>query len=255
MEKKRFDKVKYWLAGLGIVTVTLVFIMAGCNKSDGVCLSNSGPVIMEERDMPDFDSIYVRNYVNVILKQDTVNKVTVEAGKNIISGITTEVENRMLILDNKNTCNWLRNYNKPINVHVSVRNLWKIQYFGSGNITSADTIRSDSLKIDTWGGCGTIDLMLNIGRGYVVLQMGTVDIRLHGICPLLSVYSGDYGAIRCDDLRSAYCYVDNRGTNDCYVYSWHYFSARIESIGNIYYTGNPDTVITVINGPGQVIPF
>ena len=45
------------------------------------------------------------------------------------------------------------------------------------------------------------------------------------------------------------------GTNDCYVNADKYLDATIRSIGNIYYTGNPDSVHVHISGPDKLIEF
>jgi hypothetical protein len=162
---------------------------------------------------------------------------------------------RQLYIGNKNRCNWLRDYSKPVNVHISAKNLLKIHYNGSGNITTEDTLRSGSLTVEVWGGCGTIDLLLNIPEGYFALHLGTATMILRGFCSITSVYSNDYGLIRAQDLKAAYNFVKNSGSNDCYANARMYLDATIESIGNIYYTGNPDTLVTHISGTGAVIPF
>ncbi|MDP4281324.1 MAG: DUF2807 domain-containing protein [Bacteroidota bacterium] len=229
-------------------------ILPGCNK-EGVCISSTGPIKREPRKISDFDSLDVRGNVNVFLHQDTINRVMVEAGENLLPGIVTEVENRQLTINNFNTCNWVRSYSKPINVYVSVKNLIKIYYLSSGDITATDTLRSDSLHVEAWGGCGVIDLLMKTGSGQFILQMGTVDYKLRGICPITSIYAGDYGLFDCRNLKSSYTYVTNKGSNDCYVYSNYFLEATIGSIGNIYYTGNPLVIKTHIEGTGQLIPF
>jgi hypothetical protein len=228
---------------------------AGCEKSGVNCINSNGKTIRQERILEDFDSIDVRDYVNLILSQDSVNKVIVESGQNIISGITTEVIDRQLIIRNINKCNWLRSYDVPVNVYVSVKNLMKIYYLSSGNITTANTLKSHYLIVEVWGGGGTIDLEMDIFQGYFVLQMGTVDLNLHGSCAINTIYSGDYGLFQCTDLKTRYTFVTNAGSNDCYVNSSYFLEATIGSIGNIYYTGKPDSVVTHIQGAGQVIPF
>lgn len=228
--------------------------LSGCNKS-GDCFTNTGAIIKEERRVGDFDSIDVRDYVNLFLTQDSVNKVVVEAGQNIISGITTEVISRQLYIDNTLKCNWLRSYSKPINVYISVKNLQKIYYLSSGNITSTNILKSGLLKLDIWGGCGSIDLDINVYQGSFILHLGTVDITLHGNCSICSIYQGDFGIFQCKDMKTGYNYVTNKGSNDCYVNVTQYLNATIASIGNIYYTGDPDSVTIKINGAGQVIHF
>jgi hypothetical protein len=228
--------------------------LAGCTKS-GDCFTNTGTIITEERRVGDFDSISVQNYVNLILIQDSVNKVVVEAGQNVISGITTQVINNQLFIDNTLKCNWLRSYSKPINVYISVKHLEKIYYLGTGNITSTNTLRSEYLNLDIWGGCGSFDLNLDVNQGLFLLHLGTVDITLHGNCNVCSIYQGDYGIFKCKDLTTEYHYITNKGSNDCFVNVSHYFQATINSIGNIYYTGNPDTLIYSAKGEGKLIHF
>ena len=232
-----------------------LFFWAGCEQTDVNCITSNGKTIRQERVLGDFDSIDVREYVNLILIQDTVNRVTVESGQNIIDGITTEVVNRQLNISNTNKCKWLRSYDVPVNVYVSVKNLMKIYYLSSGNINSLNTLKPYSLKIEVWGGCGTIDLDMDTYQGYFFLQAGTVDINLHGHCAISTIFSGDYGPFHCQDLKTGYSFVTNKSSNDCYVNASQYLEANIGSIGNIYYTGNPDSLDIDITGSGQVIPF
>ena len=229
-----------------------LFWFSSCSK-DGNCLTNTGPVIMQHRDVADFDTIAMYDYVNVILTQDSLNQVTVETGQNIISGISTEVMNRILIIRNNNVCNWLRSYNKPINVYVHVKNLRSIYYKSSGDVTTTNTIITPLLKFVGLGGCGTIDIRMKAYEGFFIQGLGTTDIHLHGMCDICSVYAGDYGPIQCGDLQTIYSYTKNYGSNDCYVKASHFLDATIGSIGNIYYIGDPDTLQTHISGTGSVI--
>lgn len=228
-------------------------IMGSCNKDGGKCLSPSGPVVMQDRHISEFDSIRVLDNVDVILTQDSVNRVSVEAGENIIGGIRTTLSGRELVLSNTNACNWLRSYSKPITVHISVKNLLKIHYDGSGDIRCADTIRSGYLKIDLWGGCGTIDLKVSLSDGYFLQHMGTATLVLSGTCKISNVYAGDYGLLQLGALRTGYTFVTNSSSNDCYVYAIHALGATITSIGNIYYSGNPADITLKVTGTGKLI--
>jgi hypothetical protein len=238
------------------MTIILCICFSSCKKDGTDCMTNTGKIIRQTRNVADFDSIDMEDYVNVILSQDSVNKVEVEAGENIQSGILTKVENRQLLIKNNLMCNWLRSYSTPINVYVSVKNLSKVFYNASGNLTTLTPIRSNYLKVDAFGGAGSINMELDIhGFGYFILETGTVDFTLRGTCSICSIYAADFGPIMAKDLQTGYNYVTNRGSNDVYVNARQYLSATIESIGNIYYTGNPDSVTIRINGPGEVFRF
>ncbi|MDD4604160.1 MAG: DUF2807 domain-containing protein [Bacteroidales bacterium] len=233
----------------------LTVMVSSCTKDVGVCLSSTGQVIREIRTLPVFTKIDMQDNISLVLIQDTVCRVEVEAGQKIISGIRTEVIDGQLILQNFNQCNWLRDYSKPINVYVYSDTLWKITYNSSGDITSNGTLKMDSLKVIVWGGCGTIDLTLDIWQGSFSLNMGTVDIRLHGVCAVNSVFTGDYGMFDGRDLRTGYTFITNKGSNDSYIQATNEIDATILSIGNIYYRGNPCNIKSKILGSGQLLPF
>jgi hypothetical protein len=236
------------------IVFCVILVITGCKRDTTDCFTNTGKIVRQVRNLPEFDSIDMENYVNLILRQDSVEKVEVETGENLQDGIETTVVNRQLLVRNNIICNWLRSYSKPINVYVSVINLKKIYYNSSGNITTENPIRSNDLRVEVWGGSGTIDMDLNInGFGYFYIQMGTADFRLRGNCSVCNIFGGDYGLIQAEGLVTGYCYATNHGTNDIYVNALQLMSADIESIGNIYYSGKPDSLIIKIHGAGQVI--
>jgi hypothetical protein len=255
MEKKLSGKMTYALKILLPLILGLPWILSGCAKDGGVCLNTSGEIIRQVRNVSYFNQIDIQDNVNLILSTDTGNAVTVEAGQNIIGGITTNIADGKLLIRNNNKCNWLRDYSKPINVYISTGNLWKILYNGSGNISSKGILKQDSISIEVWGGCGTIDLRLDVWQGSFSLNMGTVDFRLHGVCAISSVFSGDYGLFDARDMKTGYTFITSRGSNDCYVWAVNQLNATINSIGNIYYSGDPKSINARINGAGKLLPF
>ena len=239
-----------WLIAASACMMSIVSCSSG-----GKCFSNSGPVVFQERPVSTIDSIDLADNVDLVITQDSVEKITVEAGSNIISGITTDIVDRQLNIRNLNTCNWLRSYDKPIRVHVSVKRLRKISYNSAGNVSTGNTLRFDSLKVEVWGGCGTIDLDVDLGKGAFALNMGTVDYNLHGRCDIADFFLSDLGLIQAKDLKTRYCSVTSKGTNDCYVNVEVSLYAIIQNIGSVYYTGDPQTVGGKITGSGVLEPF
>lgn len=238
-----------------VMQLALLMVIWGCNKSGAGCFEGTGDVVLEKRQVPAFDSIQLNDNVNLILTQDSVYSVSVEAGQNLLPGILTEVIDNQLIIHNTNTCNWTRSYNKPLNVYVSTRNLYKLYYNSAGDVTTTNKLRGGPLVVEIWGGCGLIDLDMNIFHGEFYSKLGTTTMSLHGNCAIVSLGSSDYGRLDARDLKSGYAYIANTGSNDSYVNSNTYLSATINSIGNIYFTGNPDTIVQQITGTGKLIRF
>lgn len=247
----------FWGRHLLIVSflVALLVAISSCNKSGADCFTSTGTVIRQSRFITDFDTIYARENVDIVLTQDSINSVVIEAGENIIDGIKTVIDDRRLEIDNTNKCNWVRSYDKPLNAYVHVKNLRKIYYLSAGNISSTNVLTPPSFMLDVWGGCGSIALSLNAVQGFIYEHLGTADITIKGRATFNSVVSGDYGLLQLKDLITDYTYVSNSGSNDCYIDCDKVLDATIQSIGSIYYTGNPDSVHVHISGTGQVIPF
>ncbi|MEI7499100.1 MAG: DUF2807 domain-containing protein, partial [Bacteroidota bacterium] len=122
----------------------------------------------------------------------------------------------------------------------------------SGDIRSTNQLTPTSLKVEVWGGCGTIDLSLDISRGDFSLNLGTTDFKLRGRCGIAYVFSGAYGLYDGKDLKTEFTFITNKGSNDCYVNCLQSLVATIGSIGNIYYSGYP-ILNTDIYGTGKVI--
>ncbi|MEI7980779.1 MAG: DUF2807 domain-containing protein [Bacteroidota bacterium] len=246
---------RFFFSGL----VILISGFTACNKGQN-CLTNTGKINIDGRVVGEFDSIYLNDNVNLILTQDTINKVSVEAGENIISGITTVVnEHHQLIIHNENSCNWLRNYSDPVNVYVSFsasRPRLYLYYNSSGNVRSTNLLFNDTIQIDTWGGCGSINLFISCQKGIFVQHMGTVDLKLKGRCIQSNIFAGDYGKFDFSDLETGYIYIKNYGTNNCYVRAIHQLDATVGSIGNIYYMTNPPPEVILKTPPGtdQILP-
>jgi hypothetical protein len=255
MEKNLLNKLSKHSCVALLVLLAVLSAIISCNKSGADCFTSTGTIIRQSRPVSDFDTIIARENVDIILTQDSVNSVVVEAGENIIDGIKTVCTNSQLEIDNTNKCNWVRSYDKPLIVYAHVKNLRKIYYLSAGNISSTNVLTPSSFLLDVWGGCGSINLSLNTVQGFIYEHLGTADITIKGRVIFNSVVAGDYGLLQLKDLITDYTYVANSGSNDCYVNSNRYLDATIHSIGNIYYTGNPDTVHAHIDGTGKLIEF
>jgi len=235
--------------------LVLLAVLSGsssCKKSGTDCFTSTGTIIRQARIATDFDTIIARENVDIILTQDTVNSIVVEAGENIIGGIKTTINDRQLEIDNRNSCNWVRSYDKPLNVYVHVKNLRKIYYLSAGNITSTNVLTPESFMLDVWGGCGSIDLSISVIQGFIYEHLGTADITVRGGALYNSVVSGDFGLLQLKDLITDFTYISSSGTNDCYINVNKSLEATITSIGNIYYKGKP-SVKANITGDGKLI--
>lgn len=235
------------------IVVAAVLIFGACKKENRCdCIKRTGDIITEVRSLPPFDRIFTEQDVDVFITQDPSVEVKVEAGENIAPLIETVVEDGILIIRNKNRCNWTRNYNKPINVHLKHPGLKYIHNNGSGKITSVNTITLDTFDVRIEG-AGNIELTVNSNQ--VISHIyGIGDLILHGNTLEHACSIGGSSYLYASDLNTSYTWIQSYTLGLSYVKASSLLIYRIDDKGDIYCYGHPVTVQKTSNdGSGQLI--
>ncbi len=230
-------------------------ILISCKKeSIKNCKLSNGDIKTEQRVISEFTNILLKDNVNLILNRSNNSILEVEAGSNLISGIITVVnEHGTLEIRNNNECDWARDYNTPVNVYLNYTEIDTIEYRSIGNISTTDTILTDTLWIRVMEGAGKIDIAIDVVRLYCELHYGTADIVLNGKCGLSFVYSSSFGLVDLRDLPTPIVFVTSRSSNNVFINATSTLGASIVNIGDIYYRGNPQNVTLDKTGAGNLI--
>lgn len=238
-----------------LALAVFLFFLTACEKTPVLdCFVSTGKIVKEERQLGQFRTVLLMDNINLILSQSNKNRLVVEAGSNLMGKIVTEVENdSVLILKNDNRCNWVRSFDKPVNVYLEFKQLELIEYRSIGDVSNADTLRLDSLSVDVKEGAGKIELLIKTPLVYCNLHYGTADIFLKGFADLSYVFGDGFGRIDNRDLNASQVFVTNKSSNDMYLNARLRLGATIENIGNIYYRGNPSEIELQRTGSGELI--
>jgi hypothetical protein len=245
-------RFKYTFRAVAYLLLSL--ISGSCEKSPlPDCFKSTGKVERETRDLEYFHGLKLYDNINLQLIPAAETSLTLEAGRNLLGKIDTYVnEDSILIIRNNNTCNWVRSYEKPINVYLRVRDLQTIEYRSIGDLSCSDTLRQDSLRIDVWEGAGTIDLGVNLKKCEANIHYGTAVIELSGITRQGYYYQLGAGQINASGLRAEQVYIRNWSSNDLFSWATKYLSAEIKGLGNVYYRGNP-VISSSLQGQGKLL--
>jgi hypothetical protein len=235
------------------VIIIIVLLLAGCNKDNGVCVSSTGKVVQKERPALPFNKISIHDNINVFLTQDTsINKIIVEAGENLIDGITTEIDSGKLVLRNENSCNWLRSFKVPVNVYITFTQLDSITTRAAGNITFTNDWTCYSAYLEVVEGAGNLDIKLNSYRSYFMVFYGTTNMKITGTSEVITLISAGFGPVHAEDLDTKFTYISSSSPNDLFVSSSIDLEVKIENIGNVYYRGNPSILSTEYTSSGRL---
>lgn len=235
--------------------ILLVMALQGCDK-EGVCIKSTGKIVSDNRVALPYHYIEVYDNINLFLEQDTaLSEIKVEAGENLIAGITTEIDSGKLVLRNENSCNWLRSFEVPVNVYLKFIRLDTLIFQAAGNITCLNAWTNDSIFVNVIEGAGKINFNLDMEKSVIHIRYGTVSMDITGRSGVTFISSQGYGPVHAEDLLSKFTYIYTFSPNDVYVYASEELGVEIGNIGNVYYRGEPKEISADIYGEGKLIKF
>jgi len=232
----------------------LAMFLTQCGKDEGVCISSTGKTITQNRIALPYNYVEVHDNINLFLTQDTsITGIVVEAGENLIDGITTKIDSGRLVLRNRNSCNWLRSFEVPVNVYLTFTQMDTLITYAAGNITCTNDWTNDSIYFEMIEGGGQINLKLQAFKSYIFIQYGTASVNVTGFSQVTFLISHAYGPLHAENLNSKFNYVSSFSPNDLFVNATVELAAEIGNIGDIYYCGDPPVIYTNIFGGGKLI--
>lgn len=222
-----------------------------CQKQS--CFQSAGPVVQTERTATAFHHIKLYDNINLILKQDTAAAITVEAGRELAPNISTAIEGGVLTIRNTAGCKGLRNPNEIINVYVSVENLQQVDYNGSGNITSVNTLTSDKLFFYSYEGAGNINVSLQAAVGGAYIHQESADITLSGSCSQFFSYTNARGTLDLQNLEVKNMVIEYGSVRHATIHVTESLDAILYHTGNLYYKGQPHIKRLQTHSSGRLI--
>lgn len=236
--------------------IVLILLFGGgflsCDK-ESKCVKSSGDNTIENRSVSSsFDVVELNNKINLIIKQDSIFSLKVEAGANLLPLITTEVSGNQLTIKSDNKCSFLRSYNKAINVYLSTPNLTKINYKGQGDILSSNTLTFPNVEIEANKATGSIHLGLHCNSLKILQHTGPADFTFVGESENTYLYSNGNGWFHFENFSSNHVHVNAAGTGDMLVQANNSLLVELSAIGNVYYYGNPTVTIASHSGSGEI---
>lgn len=242
---------------LGLVLLLGVF--NACKKENaGDCFKSSGKAEISDRALTAFKKIRVEDRIDVFVTQNADFDVKVEAGGNIIGNIKTEVKDSTLYISNINKCNFIRHpKNSIVKVFVSLPYLIFLRNGGVGTVYLENEFKQDSMYVSL---ANSGDIHLNVNLNYLHTSThGNGDIYAKGVVDYSNHYTNGTNYLRLKDLI-----IKNRIDLNSYTIGHCYINAptnmagglmkiEIWEAGNIYYSGNPDSLNLTRKGKGELI--
>jgi hypothetical protein len=233
-----------------ILLLIVPVLFWGCDSENAWdCVQASGELVQQEYDVQLFKKIQVWERVQLFIQQGNQQSVRVQTGANLIEEIQVVVEDSTLKISDRNSCNYVRDYNIT-KVFVSspdireIRNSsgFTVESIGTLGFNELSLISNDPELLEVYHHDGDFDLDLDV----VLLR-----VQSNGISRFFLRGKAQYMGIRFDDgdprLEAGDLIVNNvnlfhRSTNKIIVNPQNSIQGQIRGIGDVIALNRPPIV-------------
>lgn len=238
---------------LSLYYIFLAIVFTACNKEQmNDCYTATGNVIKETRELEYFNELEIRGDFNVVLVEDTVDFVRVEAGSKLLEQIKTNVEFQRLVIENTLVCNWIRSYKVPKNIELHCSDLERIEIKGTTNLSSKDSLRHDSLYIKLYMNSGRVDLAIANQKLVIEQPSGAAEIIAKGRTGTLLFNPGDRVGGDFLQLNARRVEAESRSEIDSYVKASESLKLITRAGGSLLFAGEAEDIEKASFGEGSV---
>ncbi|TCJ17528.1 DUF2807 domain-containing protein [Flaviaesturariibacter flavus] len=234
------------------LTTVFLLVLAAASCSRPGCAQKAGAPTRTVRGAEPFSHIVVSDNINLVLRQESTWRIEVETDENLQAAVSTEVANGVLSIRNTASCAWIRRPGETINVSVSLPDLNRLEYQGSGTVSCADTLHLDYLSVEADHGAGTVNLLLDTRFTSALINNEVTDFVFAGRSDSCYTWCSSRGAVDYRNFRVQRLALDFAGVRDARVWATESLRATIFQNGNIYFRGTP-ALFTDYRGSGRLI--
>jgi len=223
---------------------------AGILLLTGSCgfFRDAGAQTTEDRPIQGVTAVRLLTSGDLAITVGQTQTLAVTAGANQQVGLTSQVIDGTLILDNK--------ANNPngdgISYALTVPPLTSLDISGSGSAIGIGVLTGDAQLRDSGSGRATVT---GVNLTSVVVDLsGSGDVELGGRADTARVTVTGSGNYNGSGLTTGQTEVDIDGSGAASVNATQRLAATVSGSGDVTYTGNPVQISTNVSGSGQIVP-
>jgi hypothetical protein len=251
------------LINLLLATLLLAGNCYAFTKEDSTSKADT-PFVTVDRHVSDFNSLHISGPFDVHIAQGTTESVTLDAPKELLDRIVTEVNSGELRISNKHDNwgwsekswwsdkSWWRHHKKIV-VHITVKNLNSIKLSGSGSALFEEGISASSLKLMVRGS-GNMQGKVDVKQLESHIS-GSGGIKLSGTAESSSISVTGSGNFTAPELITSNSAVHLSGSGGAKINANDKVDAAISGSGGVSYTGTAKMVTSKKSGSGSISRF
>jgi len=237
--------------------ISFLILFVACEKQENrACLKTAGDETTIEIAVESFDKLYLKEHMEFVLVQDTVEKIVISGGKNLVNFIDAKVIDGRLEIYNTNRCSFLRSYKKKVKVEIHFIEIINMHYEGTETLINKGMLQLNWFTVLIRDGAGPVKLNFNANTIYTTIAHGWGDFTYTGNVKYANFnvrsngYCDTYGLKVSDSITV----ISNTPGISKVNANGAQLRAEIGGSGDIWYKGIPNgTPIIYQYGTGEVI--
>ena len=241
-----------------LLWVVVILLCDSCKPAyDRSCLKKTGSLDSLEIELVPFEKLNLGEHITYILVQDTVDKVVVSGGSNLLNfiDISSESTNSTLTIRNNNRCRFLRYNTSNVLVEIHFNQMREIIFNGSESLSNRGLLEMDNLKLVTLGAAGSISLNLEANEIHCINDFGWPDIEISGKCNIFraEIYGHQLMDTRQLIVTSHVNVISNAGTKSQINSQGVPLRVELRGTGDLWYYGEPTSIDKKEYNSGRLI--
>jgi len=209
---------------------------------------DAGDQITQDREIQGVTAVRLLTSGDLTITVGQTQTLSVTAGSNQQVGLTSQVIDGTLILDNK--------ANNPngsgISYALTVPPLTSLDISGSGSASGVGILTGDAQLRDSGSGSASV---IGVDLTSVVVDLtGSGDVEIGGQADSAKVTLTGSGNYNGSALVTAQTEVDVDGSGGASVNATQRLAAIVSGSGDVTYSGNPAEISKDVSGSGEVVP-
>jgi len=213
------------------------------------CVQDSGELVQQEYNVDLFKKIQVWERVQLIIQQGNQQSVRVQTGANLIDEIQVVVEDSTLKISDRNSCNYVRDYDIT-KVFVSTPDIREIRNSSGLTVKSIGTLGFNELRLIS-NDPGNLEVYHHDGDFDLDLDVILLVVQSNGLSNFFLRGKAQFMGVRFDDgdprLEGADLIVNNvnvfhRSTNKIIVNPQVSIRGQIRGLGDVIAVNRPPIV-------------
>ena len=239
-----------------LIAFILILLLVACQKApERTCWKTTGTIENMIAPLSSFQYLYIHPHIEVALLQDSLNYVEWQAGSNLLSFLSAEIQADTLKLYNQNSCRFLRYQKGKVKAVVHFTSLKELHLANSEAVRTVHTWLAEDLLVYLKEGVGAVDLNISAHKVSVRNNYGWQTLQLTGTVGSLFVDLDGSSSVQATNLlvadsisfrsispKSSYIAADQL-----------LLKAQLYGAGNLYYHGQPSQILKTEYGTGRVL--